>query len=166
MAVPALPDDGQVLVLSGDVPLTRASTLQALVALSAGQHLTLLTVDLPDPSGYGRIVRNGQAVQSIVEHKDASEAQRAIGEIYGGILVAPARLLKRWVAQLDQDNAQKEFYLTDVVRIAVSEGAQVLAHKAADALEVAGVNSAQHLAELERAYQHRGRWLCWPKACA
>ena len=156
MAVPALADDGQVLVLSGDVPLTRASTLQALVALSAGQHLALLTVDLPDPSGYGRIVREGLTVRAIVEHKDASEAQRAISEIYGGILVAPARLLKRWVAQLDQNNAQKEFYLTDVVRIAVSEGAQVVAHKAADALEVAGVNSAQHLAELERAYQHRG----------
>jgi len=155
MAVPALPDDGQVLVLSGDVPLTRASTLQALVALSAGQHLALLTVDLPDPSGYGRIVRDGQRVLAIVEHKDASEAQRAIGEIYGGILVAPGHLLKRWVAQLDQNNAQKEFYLTDVVRIAVKEGAQVLAHKAEDALEVAGVNSAQHLAELERAYQHR-----------
>ena len=154
-AAPCLADDALVLVLSGDVPLTRATTLQALLQLSAGQHLALLTVNLPDPSGYGRVVRKGDSVTAIVEHKDASEQERAIREIYGGILAAPAALLKRWLGRLDNNNAQGEYYLTDVVKLAVQDGAQVLAHCIEDPVEVAGVNSPAQLAELERAYQLR-----------
>jgi bifunctional UDP-N-acetylglucosamine pyrophosphorylase / glucosamine-1-phosphate N-acetyltransferase len=153
-AVPVLPDDGVVVVLSGDVPLTRADTLQALLAACAGQQLALLTLDMDDPTGYGRIVRspNG-SVHAIVEHKDANETQRAIHEIYSGIMAVPARLLKGWLARLDNRNAQNEYYLTDIVKFAVADGVQVVAHTIRDAVQVAGVNSPQQLAELERAYQ-------------
>ena len=154
-AAPHLADDAIVLVLSGDVPLTRAATLQALLHLSAGQHLALLTVNLTDPSGYGRVVRNGPSVTTIVEHKDASPEERSIPEIYGGILAAPARQLKQWLGRLDNRNAQGEYYLTDVVKLAVQDGVQVLAHRIDDPLEVAGVNSPAQLAALERAHQLR-----------
>lgn len=151
-AVPVLPDDGVVVVLSGDVPLTRADTLKALLAACAGQQLALLTLDMDDPTGYGRIVRspNG-SVHAIVEHKDANETQRAIHEIYSGIMAVPARLLKGWLARLDNRNAQNEYYLTDIVKFAVADGVQVVAHTIRDAVQVAGVNSPQQLAELERA---------------
>ena len=152
-AAPCIADDALVLVLSGDVPLTRAATLQGLLDLSAGLHLALLTVQLPDPSGYGRIIRQGGSVKAIVEHKDASTQEHNIQEIYGGILAAPAGLLKAWLGRLDNHNAQREYYLTDVVKLAVADGVQVLAHCIEDALEVAGVNSAAQLATLERAYQ-------------
>ena len=154
-AAPQLNDDAMVLVLSGDVPLTRAATLQALLDLSAGQHLALLTVQLPEPTGYGRIVRDGESVCEIVEHKDANASQRAIQEIYGGILAAPASRLKHWLSRLTNQNAQGEYYLTDVVKFAVADGVKVLAHQCDDPLEVAGVNSPVQLAELERAYQYR-----------
>ncbi len=155
-AVPALPDDGIVVVLSGDVPLTRADTLQALIAACGGERLALLTIDFADPTGYGRIVRDADGtVQAIVEHKDASEAQRQIQEIYSGIMAVPARLLKPWLAKLDNRNAQGEYYLTDVVKFAVAQGVSVVAHKISDALQVAGVNSPVQLAGLERAYQQR-----------
>ena len=155
-AAPALPDDGVTLVLSGDVPLTQPDTLQALLDLCAGERLALLTLDMPNPSGYGRIVRAADAsVQAIVEHKDASEAQRAITEIYSGIMAVPTRLLKGWLARLDNRNAQSEYYLTDVVKFAVADGLSVQAHRIADAVQVAGVNSPLQLAELERAYQRR-----------
>jgi bifunctional UDP-N-acetylglucosamine pyrophosphorylase/glucosamine-1-phosphate N-acetyltransferase len=154
-AVPVLADDGVVVVLSGDVPLTQADTLQALIALCAGQHLALLTIDLPDPAGYGRVVRAGDAVQAIVEHKDANAQQRAITEIYSGIMAVPAALLKRWLARLDNNNAQGEYYLTDIVKFATQDGVTVLAQKTTDAVQVAGINSPVQLAELERAYQLR-----------
>ncbi len=154
-AVPALADDGVVGVLSGDVPLTQADTLQALIAQCGGHQLALLTIDFADPTGYGRIVRNGDAVKAIVEHKDASEAQRRITEVYSGIMAVPARLLKAWLARLDNQNAQGEYYLTDVVKFAVADGVPVVAHKIADALQVAGINSPVQLAELERAHQLR-----------
>ncbi|RYF28057.1 MAG: UDP-N-acetylglucosamine diphosphorylase/glucosamine-1-phosphate N-acetyltransferase [Comamonadaceae bacterium] len=155
-AVPALAGDGTVIVLSGDVPLTQAATLSALVQASEGERLALLTVTLPDPTGYGRIVRNGGgAVQGIVEHKDASAAQRAIDEVYSGIMAVPARLLAGWLARLTNDNAQGEYYLTDIVAMAVADGVPVVAHRIADALQVAGVNSPLQLAELERAHQLR-----------
>ncbi|MGC4394997.1 bifunctional UDP-N-acetylglucosamine diphosphorylase/glucosamine-1-phosphate N-acetyltransferase GlmU [Hydrogenophaga sp. T2] len=155
-AVPALADDGLTLVLSGDVPLTEPATLQALIDLSEGRHLALLTLDLPDPTGYGRVVRDEHgSVRAIVEHKDASEAQRAITEIYSGIMAVPTRLLRGWLARLDNRNAQGEYYLTDVVKFAVADGETVRAHRIADAVQVAGVNSPQQLAELERAYQLR-----------
>ncbi len=158
-AVPLLAGDGTVVVLSGDVPLTQVDTLRALVAASEGAPggaLALLTVTLPDPTGYGRIVRAADgAVQGIVEHKDASDAQRAIAEVYSGILAVPARLLAPWLARLSNDNAQGEYYLTDIVAMAVQDGVPVVAHRIADALQVAGVNSPVQLAELERAHQLR-----------
>ena len=155
-AVPALADDGTVVVLSGDVPLTHSATLRQLIELGAGQHLALLTLEMSDPTGYGRIVRAADgAVQAIVEHKDASDAQRAITEIYSGIMAVPAAQLKRWLARLDNQNAQGEYYLTDIVKFAVADGVTVRAHKISDAVQVAGVNSPVQLAELERAYQLR-----------
>ncbi len=158
-AVPLLDDDGVTLVLSGDVPLTQPATLQALLAECDGQRLALLTLSMADPTGYGRIVRAGpQAsaqVRAIVEHKDASAAQRAITEIYSGIMAVPTRLLRRWLARLDNHNAQNEYYLTDIVKFAVDDGVAVVAHQILDAAQVAGVNSPLQLAELERVYQNR-----------
>ncbi len=154
-AVPALPDAGVALILSGDVPLTQAATLQALLAAGGGDKLALLTIELPEPTGYGRIVRQGEAVQAIVEQKDASAAQQQIKEVYSGIMALPCAKLKTWLAQLDNNNAQGEYYLTDVVRFAVAEGYPVVAHVIADEAEVAGVNSPQQLAALERQYQLR-----------
>ena len=154
--VPLLADDAVVVVLSGDVPLTKADTLQALVDACAGQHLALLTIAFDDPTGYGRIVRNADGqVQAIVEHKDASDAQRAIREVYSGIMAVPAKLLKPWLARLDNHNAQQEYYLTDVVKFAVADGVSVVGHQIADPAQVAGVNSPAQLAELERAFQLR-----------
>ena len=128
-AVPLLRDDGVAVVLSGDVPLTQAATLQALVDAAGSDKLALLTVTLPDPSGYGRIVRTPDgAVQAIVEHKDASEAQRRIAEIYSGIMAVPARLLSGWLARLTNDNAQGEYYLTDIVAMAVADGVRIGAY--------------------------------------
>ena len=154
-AVPVLADDGVVVVLSGDVPLTQVDTLQALIALSDGQQLALLTLDMADPTGYGRIVREGTQVQAIVEHKDATEAQRQINEVYSGIMAVPAKLLKSWLGRIDNQNAQGEYYLTDVVKLAVTDGVRVVAHKISDPVQVAGVNSPVQLAELERAHQLR-----------
>jgi bifunctional UDP-N-acetylglucosamine pyrophosphorylase/glucosamine-1-phosphate N-acetyltransferase len=154
-ALPVLSDEGVVVVLSGDVPLTQADTLQALIAQCGGDKLALLTLEMADPTGYGRIVRAGEKVQAIVEHKDASDAQRQIQEVYSGIMAVPARLLKSWLGRIDNRNAQNEYYLTDVVKLAVAEGVSVVAHKISDALQVAGVNSPVQLAELERAHQHR-----------
>jgi len=153
-AVPALDEAGETtLVLNGDVPLIRTETAAALVAACGGTRLALLTVELADPSGYGRIVREGDAVRAIVEHKDASAAQRALREVYTGIMAAPTRLLARWVMALANDNAQREYYLTDIVAMAVAEGVPVVASRAADETEVLGVNSPAQLAELERRLQ-------------
>lgn len=159
-AMPLLPDDGTVVVLSGDVPLIGESTLRALVAESAGRRLALLTIQVDKPTGYGRIVRAlGQETEgevlAIVEEKDANEGQRAINEIYSGVMAVPARLLKTWLTRLDNKNAQGEYYLTDVVGFATVDGVPVVAHRTDDALQVAGVNSPAQLAALERAYQLR-----------
>jgi len=158
-ALPLLADDGVTLVLSGDVPLTQAATLQALLAACDGQRLALLTLNMADPTGYGRIVRAGpeasSQVRAIVEQKDASDAQRQIHEIYSGIMAVPTRLLRRWLARLDNQNAQNEFYLTDIVKFAVADGVAVVAHQITDAAQVAGINSPVQLAELERVYQRR-----------
>ncbi|MFS2033975.1 bifunctional UDP-N-acetylglucosamine diphosphorylase/glucosamine-1-phosphate N-acetyltransferase GlmU [Polaromonas sp. CT11-55] len=158
-ALPLLADDGVTLVLSGDVPLTEAATLQALIAQCDGQRLALLTLSMADPTGYGRIVRAGPEasaqVRAIVEHKDASAAQREIREIYSGIMAVPTRLLRAWLARLDNKNAQGEYYLTDIVKFAVADGVAVVAHQITDAAQVAGVNSPVQLAELERVYQSR-----------
>jgi bifunctional UDP-N-acetylglucosamine pyrophosphorylase/glucosamine-1-phosphate N-acetyltransferase len=157
--VPVLPDDGMVLVLSGDVPLTQVDTLRALIEASGGDKLALLTIDFEDPAGYGRVVRSGVdshgKVTAIVEQKDANEAQKLIKEVYSGIMAVPAKLLKGWLARLDNKNAQGEYYLTDIVKFAVADGLTVVAHKIDDAAQVAGVNSPVQLAELERVYQLR-----------
>ena len=157
-AVPVLADDGLVVVLSGDVPLTQADTLKALMVCVHGageDRLALLTLDMPNPTGYGRIVRTaqGDTVQAIVEQKDASPAQLQIQEVYSGIMAVPARQLKKWLAKLDNHNAQGEYYLTDVVKWAVADGVTVVAHRIQDELQVTGVNSPQQLAQLERAFQ-------------
>ena len=154
-AVPVLPDDGLVVVLSGDVPLTAADTLHHLIAACGGDKLALLTIDFADPTGYGRIVRQGEAVRAIVEHKDASAEQRTIREVYSGIMALPAARLKSWLARLDNHNVQGEYYLTDIVKFAVADGVGVVAHKISDPVQVAGVNSPVQLAELERAFQMR-----------
>jgi bifunctional UDP-N-acetylglucosamine pyrophosphorylase / glucosamine-1-phosphate N-acetyltransferase len=154
-AAPVLPANGVTVVLSGDVPLTQADTLRELVTACAGQQLALLTIDFADPSGYGRVQRAGEHVQRIVEQKDASEAQKQIKECYSGIMAAPTALLKTWLAKLDDHNAQKEFYLTDVVKHAVAAGTPVVAVKTTDAVQVTGVNSPAQLQELEREYQKR-----------
>ena len=158
-ALPLLADDGVTLVLSGDVPLTEVATLQALLAECGGQRLALLTLRMQDPTGYGRIVRAGaQAsaqVRAIVEQKDATESERGIDEIYSGIMAVPTPLLRRWLARLDNKNAQAEYYLTDIVKFAVADGMAVVAHQITDAAQVAGVNSPVQLAELERVFQRR-----------
>ena len=164
-AVPALPDDGMVVVLSGDVPLTQPDTLRQLIAASAGSKLALLTLTMANPTGYGRIVRGGGPgdkqgdvqgnVLAIVEQKDASDEQRQINEIYSGIMAVPAARLKQWLARLDNKNAQGEFYLTDIVKFAVADGVAVVGYKIDDEAQVAGVNSPVQLAELERVYQKR-----------
>jgi len=155
--VPALDDAaGTTLILNGDVPLIRPETAAALAAACGGERLALLTVELADPSGYGRIVRDASgAVTAIVEHKDASEAQRTIREVYTGMMAAPTALLKRWVMALKDDNAQREYYLTDIVGMAVAEGVAVVAAAASGETEVLGVNSPAQLADLERRLQRQ-----------
>ena len=152
-ALPALHDDGITLILNGDVPLIDAATVQALIDACGGAKLALLTIDLPDASGYGRIVRDGQTVRAIVEHKDATDAQRAIREVYTGVMAVPTRLLKRWLANLKNDNLQGEYYLTDIVAMAVADGVPVVAAQPRSDTEVLGVNSPVQLADLERRYQ-------------
>lgn len=156
-AVPALDDAcPTTLVLYGDVPLIGAATAAALAQASGGERLALLTITLPDATGYGRIVRDAQGqVQGIVEQKDATPAQRAIREAYTGMMAAPTAALKRWVAALKNDNAQREYYLTDVVAMAVAEGLPVVAASVDDETEVLGVNSPAQLADLERRHQRR-----------
>jgi len=158
-AVPALPDTGTVLVLNGDVPLISEATLRALLAAAADGHLALLTVQLDDPFGYGRILRAGEgpgdAVHAIVEEKDATPEQRRIREVYTGILAAPAAALKRWVGGLSNQNAQGEYYLTDIVAAAVAERSMVRTARATDETEVLGVNSPRQLADLERRLQRQ-----------
>jgi bifunctional UDP-N-acetylglucosamine pyrophosphorylase/glucosamine-1-phosphate N-acetyltransferase len=156
-AVPELADDpqGSTLILNGDVPLIAEATARALVEACGGRRLALLTVQLDDPTGYGRIVRGGDAVRAIVEHKDASAAQRAIREVYTGVLAAPTAWLKLAVMALRNDNAQREYYLTDLVAAAVADGVPVVACAAGSDTEVLGVNSPAQLADLERRFQRR-----------
>ncbi|MDI5935078.1 bifunctional UDP-N-acetylglucosamine diphosphorylase/glucosamine-1-phosphate N-acetyltransferase GlmU [Halomonas kalidii] len=145
---------GKVLVLYGDVPLIRRETLATLLEGVDEQHMGLLTVTLPDPGGYGRILRNasGEAV-AIVEHKDASQKELAIRECNTGIMAMTAAQLRRWLPQLSADNAQGEYYLTDVIAMAAAEGVKIATTQPAQALEVEGVNNRAQMARLERAHQ-------------
>jgi len=152
-AVPHLDDTAPTLILYGDVPLTRPETLRGLLAAGANHALAILTVHLDDPTGYGRIVRDGASIVRIVEQKDANAAEQAIAEVNTGILMAPTASLKRWLAALTDDNAQHEYYLTDIVGHAVAEAVSVRSASPAAAWETLGVNSKAQLAELERRFQ-------------
>jgi bifunctional UDP-N-acetylglucosamine pyrophosphorylase/glucosamine-1-phosphate N-acetyltransferase len=153
-AMPHIPDDHDVLILYGDVPLVRVDTLQQLVDAGKSGSVGLLTVVLADPSGYGRVVRDGaNNVVRIVEQKDANTKERAINEVNTGLLAVPAKSLRKWLAALRNDNAQGEYYLTDIIVMAVREGVKVNAVIAPTEVEVLGVNDKVQLAQLEGAYR-------------
>ena len=153
-AMPSMAEMDRVLVLYGDVPLIEAETLQRLIAVSADTSLGLLTADLPDPTGYGRILRDADGrVTRIVEEKDATPAERAITEINTGFLVADRARLDGWLARIGNDNAQSEYYLTDVTALAAGEGVVIATAQPDCIAEVTGVNDRVQLAELERIYQ-------------
>ncbi len=154
-ALPHIADDHMVLVLYGDVPLIRSETLQPLIASARRGCLGVLIAELTNPQGYGRILRDtttGQ-VRGIVEEKDATAEERYIREVSTGILAAPAKLLRSWVNALDNDNSQREYYLTDVIAMAVDQGIRLETFTVDDPTEVQGVNDRSQLAALERSYQ-------------
>jgi bifunctional UDP-N-acetylglucosamine pyrophosphorylase/glucosamine-1-phosphate N-acetyltransferase len=153
-AMPGIPDDETVLVLYGDVPLITADTLQRLIHAADNSALGLLTAELQDPTGYGRIIRNdnGQVVK-IVEQKDASEEQRQVKEINTGMLALDSSRLRQWLNRLENDNVQGEFYLTDIIGMAAKEGIAINAVHPATLFEIEGINNKQQLAQLERVYQ-------------
>lgn len=154
-ALPALVGEGVALILYGDVPLISDATLKMLLEATAGDKLALLTVELDDPAGYGRILRSAAGkVTGIVEEKDATELQRLHKEINTGILAAPVFRLKHWLSRINNDNAQGEFYLTDIVALAVQDGVEVDTVNPARFVEVLGVNTRRQLAHIERLYQH------------
>jgi bifunctional UDP-N-acetylglucosamine pyrophosphorylase/glucosamine-1-phosphate N-acetyltransferase len=153
-AMPNVADDELVLVLYGDVPLVRADTLRQLIAAAGAKSMSLLTVLLDNPQGYGRIVRNARgAIQKIVEQKDANKAQLRIREGNSGIMAVPAKLLRRWLGKLKNANAQGEYYLTDVIAMAVKDKVKVTPLIAATLAEVLGVNDKVQLAELEAMHR-------------
>lgn len=155
-ALPDLNDDHRVLILYGDVPLTRPETLSSLLEKQSDNGIALLTVQLPDPTGYGRIVRDGNAkVMAIVEQKDATDAQKKITEVNTGILACEARALRRWLSSLKNDNAQREYYLTDIIGLCAAEGGVIETHQPHSSDEVEGVNNRLQLADLERRFQRR-----------
>jgi bifunctional UDP-N-acetylglucosamine pyrophosphorylase/glucosamine-1-phosphate N-acetyltransferase len=153
-ATPHIDPDGIVLILYGDVPLTRPETLHEMTLIAREGAVALLTVKLDDPAGYGRIVRNSRGqVERIVEHKDASAEELAIREVNTGIMCLPAGRLVGWLDRLTDDNAQGEYYLTDVIAMAAAEGERILPCHPGSEWEVLGVNSRAQLAELERRHQ-------------
>lgn len=154
-ALPYLPDQGKTLILLGDVPLVDVAACHDMLA-QADQHLVVQTFIKDDPTGYGRIVRNDHhEVLAIVEHKDATEAQRALKEVNTGIMAMPNAQLKSWLGKITNHNAQQEYYLTDIIALSVNEGRAVLPHVVADAWSVTGINSKLDLQLIEREYQHR-----------
>jgi bifunctional UDP-N-acetylglucosamine pyrophosphorylase / glucosamine-1-phosphate N-acetyltransferase len=153
-ALPHLSDGETALVLYGDVPLISAATLRRLQDASANGRLALLTVELPDPTGYGRILRDADGkVVRIVEQKDASAEERRVREVNTGILVAPVARLRDWLGRIGNDNAQGEYYLTDIIGLAVADGVEVVTVQPDAVWETLGVNSKPQLAELERIHQ-------------
>ena len=152
-AIPGIPDEHTVLVLCGDVPLVRAASLEGL--LRAGGGLAILTAALPDPAGYGRIVRRAGKVAAIVEDRDAVPEHAAIAEVNTGIMSLPAARLRGWLGRLSADNAQGEYYLTGVISMAFAEGVDVLGVQIEDTGEVLGINDKVQLASAERAFQRR-----------
>jgi bifunctional UDP-N-acetylglucosamine pyrophosphorylase/glucosamine-1-phosphate N-acetyltransferase len=152
-AVPHIKDNEDVLILVGDAPLIKESTLQKLIAVKKEADLALLTVELENPTGMGRIIRQGEQVTAIVEHKDATEQQRQIKETNTGMMIMGGKDLKRWLSALNNNNAQGEFYLTDVIEMAAKEGKSIHASQPSSAIEVEGINNRVQLASIERAYQ-------------
>jgi bifunctional UDP-N-acetylglucosamine pyrophosphorylase/glucosamine-1-phosphate N-acetyltransferase len=156
VALDALPHDGVTLVTIGDLPLVPASALAALVEFAAKGQLAVLTAHVADPAGLGRIVRDASGrVRAIVEDRDLAPAQRKLDEINTGVMAAPTALLRRWVTALKPDNAQNEYYLTDIVAAAVADGIAVVAHAAPDERDVRGINDQAQLAAVERILQMR-----------
>lgn len=153
MTLPVLPQDGVSLILSGDVPCINPVTLQKLLDATTETGIGLVTLTLPDANGYGRIVREQGQIQAIVEHKDASEEQRQIKEINTGIYAVSNAKLHQWLPRLSNDNAQGEYYLTDIVAMALADGMQVASVEPEQAFEVEGVNDRVQLAALERQFQ-------------
>ncbi|MDZ7769536.1 MAG: bifunctional UDP-N-acetylglucosamine diphosphorylase/glucosamine-1-phosphate N-acetyltransferase GlmU [Woeseiaceae bacterium] len=154
-AMPETPDENQVLVLAGDVPLLEPQTLTRLVEACDNNEMGVLTVDMPDPQGYGRIVRDGEQIARIVEQKDADADVQRIREINTGVFRVPGGLLKKWLAMLGNDNSQGEYYLTDIVAMANADGIAVHGVKTDSWVEVMGINDKKQLAEAERALQAR-----------
>ncbi len=154
-AMPGTPDANRVLVLFGDVPLLTAATCNRLLEATPPDELAVLTVDMANPAGYGRIVRERDVVTRIVEEKDATAKEKAVCEINTGVLLAPAARLRGWLDSLGNDNAQGEYYLTDVIGMAVRDGVTVHGIKADTETEVMGINDKKQLAEAERALQAR-----------
>jgi len=152
-AMPKIIDTGKVLILYGDVPLIKSSTLKLMLENCSETAMSLLTIELDNPQGYGRIVRENGQVTSIVEHKDANKAQLAISEINTGIMCVPATQLSQWLAKLSNNNAQGEYYLTDIIAMAVSDKIAINTVTATNSQEVEGVNDRLQLARLERYYQ-------------
>jgi bifunctional UDP-N-acetylglucosamine pyrophosphorylase/glucosamine-1-phosphate N-acetyltransferase len=154
-AMPETPVENRVLILAGDVPLLMAPTLAKLLEETPQDEMAVLTVDMDDPSGYGRIVRENGSVHRIVEQKDANDAEKALKEINTGVILCPGDKLKKWLANLGNDNAQGEYYLTDVIAMAVADGVTVHGIKGDSSAEVMGINDKKQLAEAERALQAR-----------
>lgn len=154
-AAPGIPDGNQALILYGDVPLLTVSTLRRLIDATAADEVSVLTVELDDPTGYGRIIREHGRVVASIEERDATEAQRAVTEINTGVMIAPGARLKGWLKALTNNNAQGEYYLTDVIALAVKDGCTVNGIRADDRTEVMGINDKKQLAEAERALQAR-----------
>jgi bifunctional UDP-N-acetylglucosamine pyrophosphorylase/glucosamine-1-phosphate N-acetyltransferase len=155
-ALPGVPDDHTVLILCGDVPLVEISTLRRLLLAAAGGAIALLTADLDDPTGYGRVLRDERGrITGILEHKDANESARRVREVNTGLLALGAADLRRWLARIDNDNAQGEYYLTDIVALAVEAGRQVDSVPAQSPIEALGINDKLQLATAERAFQRR-----------
>ncbi len=154
-AIPHIADADTVLILYGDVPLTRKETLEQLLATRDENGLAILTVILANPTGYGRIVRENGKVVGIVEQKDATPTQLLINEVNSGIMAVPGKKLKAWLSGLQNNNAQGEFYLTDIVAMAAAEGVTITTAHPQNPIETEGANNRVQLAQLERAYQLR-----------
>ncbi|MFZ7230302.1 bifunctional UDP-N-acetylglucosamine diphosphorylase/glucosamine-1-phosphate N-acetyltransferase GlmU [Avibacterium avium] len=154
-AAPFFADDENIVMLYGDAPLITAQTLQKLIDAKPENGIALLTAHLDDPTGYGRIIRQDGNVVAIVEQKDASPEQLAIQEVNTGVMVSSGASFKKWLAKLDNNNAQGEYYMTDVIKFANQDGCKVAAVQAQDLMEVEGANNRLQLAELERYYQRK-----------